>query len=298
MPLLEKVMCAPPICAGQERWLLYFALFLDESGKVHQPGYAALCGYVATVEEWARFGQAWAQLQIKWNVPALHMSKIMVPERDAKWESVRKRVEALGNKWEHFRDLMLNEFCALIANSNIASVGAVIDTAAYSAIKDGPAQDYLVTHADCNVYLFQHALMAALDIVEQVDKSGMLTVCIDDDEEHAFDYYKSYWTLQKMVRFPDVPPHLKANFERIPLRVDQLSFGKDTFHPALQASDILAYVSRVFKTEKPPIPRFNDLLTFLTRGGTYPIKDYPDSAIRAVAGNTARKVQERKREEN
>jgi hypothetical protein len=288
---------ASPIAAGQERWLMYFALFLDESGKVHQPGHAALCGYVATVDEWQRFGQAWSQLQLKWNVPPLHMSKIMVPERDEKWAKVRKRVEKMGDRWEEFRDNMLNEFCTLIAQSSVASVGSVIDTGAYRAVRDAKPEDFLVTYADCNVYLFQHAMMAALDVVEQVDKSGMLAACIDDDQEQAFEYYKSYWTLQKMIEFPTIPPHLKSKFERIPLRVDQLSFCKDTFHPALQASDILSYVSRRFKTERPPDPRFNDLLTFLTRGGTYPIQDYLEDAIKKVAGNTARMVQEKKREE-
>jgi hypothetical protein len=277
---------------------MYFSLFLDESGKVHQPGHAALCGYVATVDEWVRFGQAWSQLQIKWNVPALHMSKIMYPERDGGWEKVWKRVQAGGDDWEAWKDTVLHEFCTLIANASLAAVGSVIDTSAYRAVKNERPQDFLITHSDCNVYLFQHAVMAALDIVEQVDKSGLMAICIDDDEEHAYDYYKSYWTLQRMTTFPNVPAHLKPRFERIPQRVDQLAFCKDTFHPALQAADLLSYVSRKFKTDTPGPGRFNDLYIMLTRAATYPMKDFRESDIRAVAGNTARAIQEKKSEES
>lgn len=279
---------------------MYFSLFLDESGKVHQRGFAALCGYVATVEDWGTFGNMWGRLQMKWGLPALHMSKVMAPERDKGWESIRRRVTAAGDNWEDWRDNALNEFCALIANSNIVSVGSVISTDGYSSVKRESPEDFLIAHADCNVYLFQHALMAALDTIERVDKSGILMVCIDDDQEHAFDYYKSYWNLQRLIENPNVPPELKDRFERVPRRVDQLSFCKDTFHPALQAADILAYVSRRFKTEElgAEKERFNDLYACLTRGGTHPIQDYPESAIRKVADNTARTVREMRNEAN
>jgi hypothetical protein len=136
--------------------------------------------------------------------------------------------------------------------------------------------------------------MAALDIVERVDKTGMLTVCIDDDQEQAFNYYKSYWNLQTMINAPNIPDELKSRFERIPRRVDQVAFCKDTFHPALQAADILAYVSRRFKTEQMggEEARFSDLYARLTRGGTHLIQDYRNKLIQRVAGNTARTMRE------
>jgi hypothetical protein len=271
---------------------MYFSLFLDESGKIHSQEYTALCGYVATVDEWFRFGQAWSQLQIKWNLPPLKMSKIEHP--DGEWGRVRKRVEAGGDTWETWKDMVLNEFCTLVANSSIAAVGSVIDAAAYRAVKDEDPQDFLIHHSDCNVYLLQYAIMAALDIVERVDKSGLMSVCIDDDQETAFPYYESYWTLQKMTHFPNIPPEHKSRFDRIAQRVDQIAFCKDTFHPALQAADLLAYVSRRLKFENPGPGRLNDLYVFFTRGGTYPVKDFREKDIRKIAENTARSLREKK----
>jgi hypothetical protein len=120
----------------------------------------------------------------------------------------------------------------------------------------------------------------------------MVSVNIDDDEENAFEYYKSYWNLQRMTNNPNLPAELKPRFDRIARRVAQIAFSKDVFHPGLQAADILAYVSRRFKTEPPgdERERFEKLFVSLTRGGTHPIQDYLEPQLRAVAGNTAKSL--------
>jgi hypothetical protein len=271
---------------------VYFALFLDESGKVHQKDCAAFCGYVATTNEWAGFGNRWIDLQMKWGTPAIHMSRIMAPPGSTKtdeWAALRKN---MGDEWIPWRDRVLDEFCGLILDSNIASVGSVIDTAAYRAIREADPENYLIAHADCNVYLLHHVLMKALDIIERFDQTGMVSVNIDDDEENAFEYYKSYWNLQRMTNNPNLPAELKPRFDRIARRVAQIAFSKDVFHPGLQAADILAYVSRRFKTEPPgdERERFEKLFVSLTRGGTHPIQDYLEPQLRAVAGNTAKSL--------
>jgi hypothetical protein len=298
---VRQLLCAPSICAGQERWLLYFSLFLDESGKTHQKGYAALCGFVAPMNEWAQLGDIWTSIQLKWGVPALHMSRVMAPVDSVKqdeWTALQKKK---GDHWIEWRDAVVNEFADLIGQSNVAAVGAVLDTAAYRAIKNADPENFLITHADCNVFLFQHALMHALDKIEVVDKAGMLSVLIDDDEEHAFDYYKSYWNLQKMITHPELKEEQKRRFERVPNRVDQVAFCKDTFHPALQAADMLAYISRRFKTEKMSNQDeqiFGALYAKLTRGQTHPVQDYLEADLRTIAGNIAKAVRIERDEEN
>ena len=296
----EKFVSVPSVCIGKERWLVYFALFLDESGKVHQKDCAAFCGYVATTNEWADFGNRWANLQMRWGTPAIHMSRIMAPADSTKtdeWAALRKN---LGDEWVSWRDRVVDEFCGLIMDSSIASVGSVIDTSAYRRLRDADPEDYLIGHADCNVYLLQHVLMKALDLIERFDQTGMVSVNIDDDEENAFEYYRSYWNLQRMINTPNLPAELRPRFERITRRVAQLAFSKDVFHPGLQAADVLAYVSRKFKTEplEDEKERFANLLALLTRGGTHPIQDYLEPQLTAVAGNTAKSIGRLRNEAN
>jgi len=298
----KRLVYASPIAAGQERWLLYFSLFLDESGKTHQKGFAAFCGFVAPSNEWGQFGDVWTSIQLKWDVPALHMSRVMAridSDKQDEWVAIQKK---MGDKWVEWRDVVLNEFADLIGSFNMAAVGAVLDTTAYQAIRKAEPEDFLITHADCNVFLLQHVLMHALDKIERIDKAGMLSVLIDDDEEHAFEYYKSYWNLQKMIKHPAIQDGIKRRFERIPNRVDQIAFCKDTFHPALQAADMLSYVSRRFKTEKMSTPdeqMFGALYAKLIRGKTHPVQDYGEAELRTIAGNTAKTVRiEREKEDD
>ena len=199
---------------------------------------------------------------------------------------------------------MFEDFAQLVFDSNIGAVGASVDAMAYRAIKKEKPADFFIANADSNVFLFQPGLMSALDKIELVDKTGSLSIHIDDDRQHSFDYYKAYWHLKEMANHPKLPPHMKPRFERITKRVDQLCFSSDDFHPGIQAADMLAYVSRRFKQE----PQFEadkeraDFETFLfsllTRGGTHRIQFYSEEKLRKLAGNSARSLRKARSEEN
>jgi hypothetical protein len=116
-----------PVPVEPEEFMAVFHMYGDESGKGHQSDYTSFCGYVAHISVWQGFGELWHRLQMKWQVPAIHMGRIMSPDKkDDAW----KRVKAdWGVTWERKRDLMLAEFSLLIRNSPIVSIGAIVDSA-------------------------------------------------------------------------------------------------------------------------------------------------------------------------
>lgn len=278
---------------------MYYSLFLDESGKSHQQEFTALCGYIASIDEWARFDFEWKNRLLKWGIPAIHMSRVMANDIEDKdeWSKLRK---LRGNGWSEWRDHVLSEFAGFVANSNIACVGGVVDASAYRKIAREEPEDFLLANADSNVFLLQNALMFALDKVDLIDKGGYVTINIDDDREHAIEYYNAYWNLKTLLDNPCLPEEMRFRFARITDRVDMIAFCNDRYHPAIQAADMIAYVSRRYKVNesKGADDSASDLYSLLTRGGVHQPKWYSEETLYKLAGNTARSMRKIRDEEN
>ena len=283
---------------------MYFSLFLDESGKVHKGDYTALCGYVSTMDQWGLFQQRWDQLRFKHGIPPIHLSRIVNPSsRDDGWKKKHQEITAGGVVWEDWYQRMLGDFAELISSSDVVCVGAVVDAVAYRELKEAAPEDFLLANADSNVFLLQNVVTSALDKIDVVDPVGLMTICIDDDRENAFEYYRSYWNIKTMLENPNLPAELRPRFERFKTRVDQISFSGDNFHPALQAADMIAYVSRAWKVDEgkslnDPLRQelFTHLFAHLTFGGTQQPKIVSRANLEKLAGNTAKSVRKAKDE--
>jgi hypothetical protein len=93
-----------------------FHLYGDESGKLSgNADRTSSCGYVAHISQWQLFANFWNDLRFKWQVPPLHMSRIMFPDsKEDGWKKVR---QDWGNSWEKKRDIMLSQFSELILDA-------------------------------------------------------------------------------------------------------------------------------------------------------------------------------------
>ena len=291
-----RFLCASRISSGQGRWIVYFVLYLDESGKSHFGDYTALCGYCASVDEWARFNINWDNLRYKWQVPPIHLSRIMFPQsKEDDWKKKHDWLVSHGVNWDQWRDTMLDEFAQLVQISNTVCVGSVVDAKAYKRIKTDP--ECKLVYDDSNVFLLQNAIARAIDSIEVVDRSPSLCVYIDDDRENAKRYYDSYWNLKTMLTHPQLPESQKPRFERIERIVDSIGFCNDKVHPGVQAADMISYIARSYKRE-PGRDEIEKLYAQLTRGGTNQPQYYPENILYEVGSRTGKFIEAAKDEEN
>lgn len=297
MPIIK----ASRVSAGQQEWFVYFAIYLDESGKTHKGDYTSLCGYVGTHDEWARISDAWDNLKMRWGgIPPIHMSKIMfdwASNPNKKRDEWGDRYEKFKDVWDEWRDQMLNDFASLIFRSNVACVGSVVDSDAFRRVKlDSTC--YL-SDQDSNVFALQMAVTMALDRIQRIDPRPSVQLVIDDDEEHAFDYYEKFKHLRSMFEFDKLPESMKPRFERMHKYIHGISFYNDRYHPPLQAADMISYISRGFKVrQKLSLEPPTDLYGFLTQGRMNQPKFYSEEWLFRIARNTHQRVEALKDETN
>jgi hypothetical protein len=142
-----------------------FHIYADASGKLTgKSDYTSFCGYVAHVSEWSRFQLEWDNCRFRWQVPPVHMSAIMSPERDMEWSKVKAK---WGDDWEAKRDFMLSDFAATIRSAQVACVGAVVDAAHFRTLADADP-DFKSFYKD-TMYMSLHTL-----IMRGIEKTEIL----------------------------------------------------------------------------------------------------------------------------
>jgi Protein of unknown function (DUF3800) len=234
-----------------------FHLYGDESGKLSgNAERTSFCGYVAHISQWQLFANFWNDLRFKWQVPPLHMSRIMFP--DSKEDGWKKVKQDWGNSWEKKRDIMLSQFSELILDAKIVWVGAVVDSNHFRSICEIDPQ-FKKAHRDPVHLAFHTFVMRAIDRVETVDKYSPIGIVIDNDKEFAKHVYDQLETLK------DSGAH-GQKFQRVKERVHSISFVNDDSYPGVQAADMIAYEARRAMVERITNPAYTselyDNLTF------------------------------------
>ncbi len=244
-----------------------FYLYGDDSGKLHQSDYTSFCGYIAEQSLWNSFSAAWKNCQFRWQVPAIHMARIMAPDRkDDEWKKIK---DDWGESWVAKRDAMLREFSGLVRVSGIVCIGAIIDAAHFRKVADSDP-DFKKLYRNSIYMAFHSFVMRGIDKTEVIDKHAPIGIVIDDDEEFAMEVYKQLNVLRK-----DLDPQLKGRYDeatrermkRVNERVHSICFVNDVSYPAVQAADMIAFETRRMMTEIVTNPEAStelyDDLTFL-----------------------------------
>jgi hypothetical protein len=228
-----------PIAAGSEEWVATFHIYGDESGKLKaKSDYTSFCGYVAHLSEWERFGMEWNNCRFRWQVPPIHMARIMSPDRkDDEWRKVK---EEWGDSWESKRDLMLGDFAATIHGAQIACVGAVVDTAHFRMLA---AKDplFLQLHKDPIHMAFHTFVMQGIEKTEIIDKHSPIGIVIDEDPEFSMACYEQLNSIRRL-------------FPKVKERVHAVSFVNDVTYPGIQAADMISYESRRLMVDRANKP--------------------------------------------
>src|SRR5438067_89724 len=185
--------CLLPLPVEPEYWLAAFHIYADASGKLAKSDYTSFCGYVGHVSAWQQFMWEWQNCRFRWQVPPIHMAKIVHPERNPEWLKVKV---AWGSEWESKRNAMLEDFAATVKRSEVVCVGAVVDAAHFKQLAETDAL-FAKVFRD-TMYLALHRLVKqAIEKTEVIDKHSPINLLIDDDQEYSMVCYK---LLQAMKR--------------------------------------------------------------------------------------------------
>lgn len=269
-----------PLPAEAEDWMAVFHIYGDESGKLHQSDYTSFCGYVGHISAWQGFAAMWNNLKFKWQVPAIHMARIMSPDsKDDEWKQVK---EDWGKDWEIKRDAMLKEFASLVGNSPVVCVGAIVDSKHFRIVADSDP-DFKKLYRDPIFMAFHTFVLRGIDKTEAIDKHSPIGIVVDDDEEFAMKIYQQLNTLRK-----DLDNELKKNYDedvrahlrRVKDRIHAITFVDDVSYPAVQAADMIAYEARKIMVARLKDPdATSDLYNELTFSRIHQPKFYRPEVI-------------------
>jgi hypothetical protein len=244
-----------PAPVKTEEFMAAFYICADDSGKLGNPNdlYAGLCGYVGHVSEWGRFMQEWENARLRWQVPPMHMSAVMYPDRDKEWKKV---IDGWGKFWKKKRSMMLNDFAAVIRSAQIVCVGAMVDAMHFRSLPDSVFKK--AVKEDPLFLAFHQVVMRGIEVTEVIDKHSPITLVIDDDRESSLSCYKMLHSL-------------KETFPKVKERVHGLSFVNDRSFPSIQAADMIAYESRrlIARRKNKPKTKVSDLYASLTLLGIH-----------------------------
>lgn len=255
-----------------------FRIYADESGKLGKNAdYTSFCGYIAHVAEWERFELEWRSARVRWQVPAIHMSRIMAPDnKDDAW---KKTKEEWGEAWDAKRDIMLKDFAAIIRSAHVVCVGAVVDAAHFRSLCDQDTE--FKQRFKSPAYLAFHTLvMRGIEKTEIVDKCSPIGIVIDDDQEFAMGCY-------------DYINQLKHEFPKVRERIHSVCLVNDESYSGIQAADMIAWEARRLMVERkaspaaPPSELFQALTLYLTHQPTLYTAEVLDKLRAEMRGKDA-----------
>jgi hypothetical protein len=231
--------------AGRSRRIVVAILygFFDESGKQGDHPVVTFSGVCTMESKLPAFSDAWTMLLTQYGIKALHMAKAgrlkeKVGGKMPRGQSPQERTDAL----KPFADC-INEFLEL-------GLIQAWDVKGFKALPQS-ARKKLGSVDDPYYLAFARGAIEIIDYAQGDDRVAM--IC-DDDRSTAWDCYRHY-------------RGIKAADENVRKRIVSLGFANDEYFPALQAADMLAYLSRLEAKRQfyRDYYTFPSLFTYLTK---------------------------------
>jgi hypothetical protein len=201
---------------------VYYQIFCDESGKYHNPNdpLIAFAGLCANPDRLRPFDSEWRSLLLSYEIKSLHMKHISRLEeqhgyRFHAYQTIDQRT-----------DLLLPFVDCINKHLEMGFLQAW-DVRAYNTITL-EAKKLLGGSSDPFYWAFVRGLT---EIVDRIGEDDKISIICDDDEETAWNSYLHYREAGK------------ARWE-IPKKSVALTFANDTYFPALQAADLVAFLTK------------------------------------------------------
>ena len=199
---------------------IYHQAFCDESGKHQKDPLIAFCAVAATGDRLNSFDSAWRSLLRSYELDSLHMARASRLVEDVGYR-LRK-----GQTVDERTDELI-PFADLINKHLESGMMQAWDVRGFNQIP----QAVLKNLGGAPDPYFLAMMRALTEFTDRIGEDDRISLIFDDDPYTAWDSYGHFRAIEKadpMVRKKCV----------------SVSFANDTHFPALQAADMLAFLTR------------------------------------------------------
>lgn len=201
--------------------MAFLHAYFDESGKQNDHPVVTFTGVCISQSKLKDFDDAWNILLQQYEIRSLHMAKASrTKEKNGpkmpRHQPIEERIAAL----KPFSDCINDHFEVGLAQA--------IDVRGFAGLTE-EAKRGLGSPDDPYYIAFLRGVLEVLKYVQGDDKISL--IC-DDDESTAWDCYRHYRGIRRA-------------HEGVRRNVVSLTFANDKHFPALQAADMLAFLSRL-----------------------------------------------------
>lgn len=194
--------------------------YCDESGKYHKDPLTAFCGVMADESRIDSFDKDWRAILLSYDLDYLHMKLISRTEEDGgahfpKGQPISEKIE------------LLKPFADCINKHLQLGLIQCWDVKGYALIP-WEAKRLLGGSHDPYLMSFVNGL---LELLKHIPEDDRISIICDDDVLSAWDAYLHYRESGKSEG-------------KIRKAMIAISFANDKYFPALQAADMLAFLTR------------------------------------------------------
>jgi hypothetical protein len=195
--------------------------YFDESGKHHDHPVVTFSGVCISQSKLQQFDDAWNTLLRQYGLPWLHMK-----DASRLFQKVCERMPR--NQTEQERNDTLIPFADCVNQYFEHGLIQAMDVEGFNSLSTN-AKHLLGNTVDPYFIAFTRGL---LELVHYVHGDDKISVICDDDKDTALDCYKHYRGVRRA--------HAEVRDKTV-----SLTFADDKYFPALQAADLVAFLSRL-----------------------------------------------------
>jgi hypothetical protein len=207
-----------PLMAFIKRQVYQF--FCDESGKYQKNPLTTFCGVLASEDRLKKFDRAWEDLLQSYDLDALHMK-----EASRLLESSGSRL-LKGQTLDERTDLLIPFADCINEHLNRGFLIAA-DVRGYNSLNWTVKQALGGSHDP----YFLSFIVGMMELRKHISEDDRIALIADDDIDTAWDLYLHYRAVGK--------PYYEVQRAMV-----SLAFANDRLFPALQAADMIAFLTR------------------------------------------------------
>lgn len=195
--------------------------YFDESGKHRDHPVVTFSGVCISELKMQQFDESWNTLLRQYGLPWLHMKEVSRLARNVCAKMPR-------NQSERDRNDALVPFADCINQHFEYGLIQAMDVDGFNSLSKN-AKARLGNTEDPYYIAFVRGL---LELVRYVHGNDKISIICDDDKDTALDCYRHYRAVRRV--------HTEVREKTV-----SLTFADDKYFPALQAADLLAFLSRL-----------------------------------------------------
>lgn len=218
MPRANEVVLVFLHTLEREPIMAILQVYLDESGKHRDHPLIATCCVCAPATKIDRFGDDWNGLLRQHEVAEFHMKRASQYSRS--WGKIPK--QTLDERIE-----ALKPFADCIGDNLELGIIQAWDVKGFREIP--PESRTKIGNVRDPYYLA--FVLALLELIKYAKGDDVLTIVCDHDIETAWECYRHYLGVRK-------------KHDGVRKKTASIGFADDKFFPALQAADMIAYLTR------------------------------------------------------